>query len=323
MRVLITGITGFAGGHLTEALLSRGEADIVGIARRGQWPQEWQHLRDQVSLVPCNLCDRPALEALIRRIQPEQVYHLAGYAHVGESFKEPDAAWESNLTATRHLYEAIEAGGGKARIVSVGSGLVYGDTDAFDEGPDEGAFLRPRSPYASSKAAADLIGHQFTRAGQLDIVRVRPFNHIGPRQSPEYAVAHFAKQIAAIELRQQSPLLETGNLAPRRDLTDVRDMVRAYILLMERGRSGEVYNAGTGKAHSMQEVANHLLAMARVKIEVRQTADLLRSTETNVVCANAAKLRKETGWAPRFILQQTLDDILGYFRDELARQMKP
>src|SRR5262249_53370432 len=158
-----------------------------------------------------------------------------------------------------------EAWGRKVRLVSIGSGLVYGGTDSFDQGPDERAFLRPLSPYAASKAAADLLGYQFGRAGLLDIVRVRPFNHIGPRQSPEYAVAHFAKQIAAIERGRQAPLLETGNLAPRRDLTDVRDMVRAYRLLMEHGRSGEVYNAGTGEAHAMQEIVDHLLTLARVK----------------------------------------------------------
>jgi GDP-4-dehydro-6-deoxy-D-mannose reductase len=256
---------------------------------------------------------------VVGNVRPDQVYHLAGYAHVGESFKEPDAAWASNLTATRYLYETLQAWGETTRVVSVGSGLVYGDTDAFDPGPDEHAVLRPLSPYAASKAAADLVGYQFARTGRLDIIRVRPFNHIGPCQSPEYAVAHFAKQIAAIEIGRQPPLLETGNLAPRRDLTDVRDMVRAYVLLMERGRTGDVYNAGTGDAHSMQEVVDHLLGMAQFKIEIRQTADLVRATETDIVCANASKLRKETGWAPQYTFQQTLLDILAYFRNVLAR----
>jgi GDP-4-dehydro-6-deoxy-D-mannose reductase len=314
MRILITGVTGFAGGHLAEALLQHGGVEIAGVARSGRWPKEWQHLTPKVELRRSDLANRVELETLLREVRPEQVYHLAGYAHVGESFKEPDAAWSGNLTATRHLYEAIESWGGKVRVVSVGSGLVYGDIDPFEQGPDESAPLRPLSPYAASKAAADLVGYQFARAGGMDIVRVRPFNHIGPRQSPEYAVAHFAKQIADIEVGRQPPLLETGNLAPRRDLTDVRDMVRAYILLMERGRPGEIYNAGSGSALSMQEVMDYLLASARVAIDVRQAADLVRTTETNVVCANAAKLRRETGWSPKYSIQQTLADILAYFR---------
>lgn len=314
MRVLITGITGFAGGHLAELLLREGH-DVVGAARRSQWPEEWKHLANDVSLHPCDLCARTEVTALVRSTRPDQIYHLAGYAHVGDSFKEPDAAWSGNVTATRYLFEAVEAGARAARVVAVGSGLVYGDTDAFEPGPDETAPFRPLSPYAASKAAADLVGYQFARAAGLDIIRVRPFNHIGPRQAPVYAVAHFAQQIAATELGHRPPLLETGNLTPRRDLTDVRDMVRAYKLIMERGISGSAYNAGTGEAHSMQEVVDHLLSIARVKIEVRQAADLVRSTETNVVCANAAKLRQQTGWSPRYSFHQTLADILAYFRD--------
>jgi GDP-4-dehydro-6-deoxy-D-mannose reductase len=320
-RILITGITGFAGGHLAEALLGQGRADVTGIARQGRWPPEWQHLAGKVRLLPCDLCDRSGLASLIHEVRPQQVYHLAGYAHVGESFKEPDAAWLGNLTATRCLYEVIEAWGGRARVVAVGSGLIYGDSDASNPSPDELALLCPLSPYASSKAAADLLGYQFARAGGVDIVRVRPFNHIGSRQSPEYAVAHFAQQIAAIELGQQPPLLETGNLTPRRDLTDVRDMVSAYQLLMNHGRSGEVYNAGTGEVHSMQEVVDHLQSLSRVRIEVRQAAELVRTTESSFVCANAAKLRRETGWAPRFTFHQTLSDILAYFRDALRHPM--
>jgi GDP-4-dehydro-6-deoxy-D-mannose reductase len=319
MPVLITGVTGFAGGHLAEFLLSQGHVEIVGTSRQGEWPEEWRHLSAKIELYPCDLCSRVALDALIRKLRPNAIYHLAGYAHVGESFKEPDAAWSGNLTATRRLYETVESWGEKVRIVAVGSGQVYGDTDSFDPGPDEQAPFRPLSPYAGSKAAADLAGYQFSRAAGLNIVRVRPFNHIGPRQSAEYAVAHFAQQIAAIELGRQPALLETGNLAPLRDLTDVRDMVRAYALLMEHGRAGEVYNAGSGEAHSMQDVVDHLLSLARVKIEVRQASDLVRTTETNVVCANASKLRRETGWSPQYTFGQTLADILTYFRDVVSR----
>jgi len=149
-------------------------------------------------------------------------------------------------------------------------------------------------------------------------VRVRPFNHIGPRQGPRYAVAHFAQQLAAIQCGRQAPLLETGNLDPQRDLTDVRDMVRAYILLMERGRSGEVYNAGTGQTHSMQDVLERLLALAHVTIEVRLRPGLVRATDTKVIRADASKLQSEIGWRPQLTLDQTLADILAYWRQALS-----
>src|SRR5438552_3597911 len=149
--------------------------------------------------------------------------------------------------------------GGKPRILYVGSGQVYGEPQHPDQAFEEGSPLCPSSPYAASKAAADLASFQYARAPGLDIIRVRPFNHIGPRQSPEFAVSHFAKQIADIERKRRPPLLETGNLSSLRDLTDVRDMVRAYVLLMEKGRTGEAYNAAAGEVHSMQSVLDRLL----------------------------------------------------------------
>ncbi len=238
MRVLITGVTGFAGGYLAEALLERGTPDLVGASRRGEWPAEWAHLRGRLDLRALDLTDAAAVTRLLRKIQPNQIYHLAGYAQVGRSFREPRAAWESNLSATLNLYEAAVAWGGRPRILYVSSGLIYGDPEDADQLLDERSPLRPASPYAVSKAAADLAGYQQARAGALEIVRVRPFNHIGPRQSPEYAVASFSQQIAAIAQGKRPPVMETGDLTSRRDLTDARDMVQAYLLLMERGRPG-------------------------------------------------------------------------------------
>jgi GDP-4-dehydro-6-deoxy-D-mannose reductase len=250
----------------------------------------------------------------MQAIRPDQVYHLAGYAQPGKSFQDADAAWESNLTATRRLYDALVHGGSQPRILYVGSGLVYGDPETPDQAHDERSPLRPASPYASSKAAGDLVSFEYTRTSGLDIVRARPFNHIGPRQSPEFAVAHFAQQLAAIELGRQPAQLETGNLEPLRDLTDVRDIIQAYLLLMERGRTGEAYNVASGQAHSMQSVVDRLLAMIRVPVEVRQLNALVRSTETAVIRGDTTKLRRETGWAPRYTLDQSLRDTLDYWR---------
>jgi GDP-4-dehydro-6-deoxy-D-mannose reductase len=314
MRNLVTGITGFAGSHLAEALLERGEGELFGLSRSGAAPAGPGRLAAAVRVYACDLSDPAALGEVLRDLQPQCIYHLAGYANAGQSFREPQAAWRGNLWATLALYEAVVAWGGRPRILFVGSGLIYGDTETPDQACDESCLLRPTSPYAASKAAADLASYQFWRAPGLEIIRARPFNHIGPRQSPQFAVAHFAQQIAAIERGERPPVLETGNLSPRRDITDVRDVVRAYRLLMQRGRPGEAYNVGSGQTVAMQEIVDRLIALSGVRVEVRPRADLVRARDTAAVRADAAKLRRETGWAPTWTLDQTLHDTLQYWR---------
>jgi GDP-4-dehydro-6-deoxy-D-mannose reductase len=312
-RVLVTGATGFAGGHLVEALVGT-SAVVVGLSRATAWPAELRHLEGRAELRSCDLCDGRTVEAILREVQPERIVHAAGYAQVGRSFHEPEAAWSGNLRATLTLYDAVLGWKGRPRILFIGSGLVYGDPDPPDQPQNERCLLRPTTPYATSKAAADLASYQYAHHPGLDIVIARPFNHIGPRQSSQFAIAHFAKQLAAIGHRKAPPLLETGNLSPQRDLTDVRDMVAAYLLLLERGRTGEAYNIGTGQTRSIQEVLDRLVALAGLKVEVRPRADLVRSTDQAVVRADAGKLRQETGWTPRYSLDQTLADTLAYWR---------
>ncbi len=314
MQILVTGITGFAGGHLAEALLARGDVEIAGLSRRAGWPPELAHLAGRVQLLACDLCDRDAIEAVVREVRPQQIYHLAGYAQVGRSFQEADAAWDGNLKATRGLYDAVIRWGGKTRILFVGSGLVYGNPEAEDAVQHEETPLRPNNPYAASKAAADLASYQYACHPGLDLVRARPFNHIGPRQSPQFAIAHFAKQLAAVQGGKAQPVLETGDLSPRRDLTDVRDVISAYLALMEKGKKGEAYNIATGQTVSMREVLDRLIALAGVSVEVRQRGDLLRATELTVARVDSSKLRRETGWGPRFTLDQTLAETLAYWR---------
>ncbi|HLW64032.1 MAG TPA: GDP-mannose 4,6-dehydratase, partial [Gemmataceae bacterium] len=244
-------------------------------------------------------------------------FHLAGYAHAGRSFAEPDAAWQGNLQATRNLYDAVARWGGRPRILYVSSGLVYGEANSPDAACTEAQPLRPASPYAASKAAADLASYQYSRFPGLDIVRVRPFNHIGPRQQPIYAIPRFASQIAAIEHGGQAPVVETGDLNSFRDLSDVRDIVQAYILLLEKGKTGEVYNAGSGAAYRMQDVLDKLLAIAKVKVEVRRKAQDNRPAEIGATRADCTRLQRETGWRPRFTLEQTLMDTLEYWRQNV------
>jgi GDP-4-dehydro-6-deoxy-D-mannose reductase len=311
MRILVTGITGFAGSFLAEALLPGRDVQLWGVHRPGKPPGSLP--AGALTWAACDLADRAATTDLVRQARPDQIYHLAGYASTGRSYREPDAAWEGNLMATRNLLAAVTAWGGQPRILHISSGLVYGEPKDADQLVSEESLLRPASPYAASKAAADLAAYQASRAG-LPIIRVRPFNHIGPRQSPDFAVSHFAQQLAAIEAGRQAPLLETGDLRPRRDLTDVRDMVRAYQLLMDRGAPGEVYNAGSGQAWSMHEVLERLLSLGRVRPQVRQRTQPERAREAAALCADCRKLRDTTGWQPQHSLDQTLADTLEYWR---------
>ncbi len=316
MRILITGVTGFAGGHLAEYLYHNSHGELHGLCRQPTWPESLAHLQDKVRLHPCDLTDARGIAGHIQKIVPAQIYHLAGYAHAGQSFRDADAAWNGNLLATRRLYDAVEATGTKCRIVFVGSGLVYGHPEPINHAHDENCPLLPTNPYATSKSAADLMSYQYTRFPGLDIVRARPFNHIGPRQSPQFAVAHFAKQIAAIERAEQAPVLETGNLSAMRDFTDVRDVVRAYVALMDRGQSGEAYNIASGVAHSMQTVVDRLLGLARCPITVSPQPRLMRAAEMATVRGDSTRLRQQTGWQPAHSFDQTLIDTLNAWRQQ-------
>jgi len=313
MRVLITGITGFVGGHLVERLEVAGGHTLFGLSRDSKWPAALSHLQGEAELHAADLLDSPQLDDILKKTRPGWIIHLAGYANAGASFQEPDACWRDNFDATRSLYDAVARSGLATRILFASTGLIYGEPDGPDQPCSERTTLKPASPYAASKAAADLLSYQYARSAELDIVRVRLFNQIGPRQSPDYAVGNFARQIAAIEAGRQPPRIETGDLSSRRDLTDVRDTVAAFPLLLEKGTKGEAYNAGRGDTYTMQSVLDRLLALTKVKVDVVQKSQ--RKADTAVTRADACKLRAATGWSPRIPLEQSLADILRYWRD--------
>lgn len=323
MRIMITGITGFVGGHLTEALTAEGGHEIVGLSRQARWAGPWAHLAGSVTLFAAELLDIPAVERIVRDARPDWVFHLAGYANTGKSFREPDACWSDNLAGTRAFYDAVVRSGVRPRVLFVSTGLVYGDAVQPNQFFDETAELRPASPYAASKAAADVLSYQYTRSPGLDIMRVRLFNQIGPRQPADYAVANFARQIAAIEAGKLPPVIETGDLSGFRDFTDVRDMVAAFRLLVERGQTGEAYNAGSGRAWRVGDVLDALVAKAAVRCEVRQRVEPGRQADTAVTRADSGKLRRVAGWSPRLEMDRTLTDILDYWRAEAKKNLTP
>lgn len=322
MRILITGVTGFVGGHLVQALADNGADELHGFSRSTTWPVACD-TSVKVTLHAVDLTGpTSAIAEALAAIRPQQIYHLAGYAKTGESFREPEAAWQGNLTATRHLYDAVVQCQLRPRILFVGSGLIYGDPERTDTTCDENTPLKPANPYAASKAAADLVSYQYTRSPGLDIVRARPFNHIGARQSADYAIANFARQIAAIEAGEQIPVIETGDLSAGRDLADVRDVVQAYRLLMQRGRTGEAYNVATGRTHRIAEVLQRMVALAKVPMEIRQKVDPQRKGDTAVTRASIDKIHRELGWQPTYSLEDTLATILDDWRQRTTQRLR-
>jgi len=315
LRSLITGVRGFAGGHLADGLALTPQAEVWGCDRSDE---RLPFHPPQLQLTAIDLRDPAAVYALIETIRPEAIYHLAGQAFVGASWDDPWSTLELNLRAQLNILEATRRFCPHARVLVIGSNEEYGLL-APDTGPvDEATPLRPCNPYGVSKVAQDMLGLQYHLSHQLQVVRVRPFNHIGPRQNPQFVVPAFASQIAAIEAGRQPPIIRVGNLAARRDFTDVRDMMRAYMLALELGEAGEVYNIGTGQSRSIQAVLQALLALAAVPITIEIDPARLRPADVPDMVCDAAKFRARTGWAPRVDFEQTLLDVLNYERARIA-----
>jgi GDP-4-dehydro-6-deoxy-D-mannose reductase len=300
MKALITGAGGFVGQHLRHHLESRGD-EVVGSDRAHGGP---------------DLLDADSWTRLLADVRPEVLYHLAGDADVGGSWRHPRETFESNAVGTLNLLLAARDAGVR-RVLNVGSADVYGRV-----GPDrlpirEDHPLEPVSPYAASKIAADFLGLQATLGWGVEVVRVRAFNHIGPGQSDRFVAPGIATRIARNEL-DGGDQVPVGDLTPRRDLTDVRDVVRAYRLLVELGEPGEVYNVSSGEAVAISDLADQLLAMANRPMRLTVDPDLLRPVEIPVLIGDSSKLRQATGWQPEIPVPTTLKDLMDDCRTRVA-----
>lgn len=313
MKALITGIDGFVGGHLVDYLAAQPDTTLIGTT----WlaTEQYPHLASLgVALHQIDLTDEEAARRLLETTRPDHVYHLAGQSFVPESFEHPWETLRNNIQAQLNILHTVARTGLDTRILVVGSAEVYGRVAPDDTPTNEQQPLRPTSPYSVSKVAQDMLGLQYFLSHHVAAIRVRPFNQIGPGQSPRFAAPAFASQIAAIEKGAQEPIIQVGNLAARRDFTDVRDMVRAYHLLMQHGEPGEVYNAGSGEAHNIQEVLDTLLRLTRVPIKVKADPARFRPVEIPIMLCDNSKLRAATGWQTSYSLEQTLADILAEWR---------
>ena len=319
MRVLVTGVSGFVGGHLAEHLAGEGDL-VVGLSASGRWPGELAHLAGRVRIEACDLADAEAgLADLVARKQPEVIYHLAAQANPQASLADPHGTWALNLGGALNLLEAVKTSGRKPRVVLVGSGVCYGNPPPERMPVAEDCPLRPNNPYSASKAAADLLGIQHYLAHGTDVVMVRPFNHAGPRQSATYVLSALARQVAEVEAGIKSRV-EVGNLDVVRDFTDVRDVVRGYRLLAERGAAGEVYNLGSGRGTRLADALELLTVQARAPIEVYVDPARVRPVDQPLLVADPSKLCAATAWEPQYSIAQTMADMLQYWRDVIARE---
>jgi GDP-4-dehydro-6-deoxy-D-mannose reductase len=292
VTVLVTGAGGFAGSHLVELLARRGP--VVGWAR-----------------ADVDLLDREAVHRAVAALRPTHVYHCAGSPHVAGSWDDTATPLRSNVLGTHHLFEALAAARCRARVLVVGSATVYAPSrDPLTEADPTG----PSSPYAVSKLAQEQLALRAIAEDDCEVIVARAFNHIGARQRPGFAAPSFARQIARIEKGEAEPVIRVGNLDAQRDLTDVRDTVAAYAALMEYGRSGECYNVASGVARPIRAVLDALVARARVPVSVEPDPARMRPNDTPVLLGDASKLRQATRWVPAIPFEQTLDDLLDYWR---------
>lgn len=312
-RAFITGISGFVGSHLAEHLVESG-MEVSGTCRYRSGLEEIKHFK-KVRLWDVDFadCERGAITALVSRVKPDFIFHLAAQSSPKKSFIIPEETFTTNVISQIKLLEAVKEARIKPRVLVVGSADEYGKVKEEDNPVDEETPLQPRSPYAVSKVAQDLFRIYYTEGRDMDIVTVRPFNHIGARQRLGFVVPDFAEQVAKIEKRKAKPVIKVGDLSPIRDFTDVTDMVRAYRLAVLKGKKGEVYNIGSGKGVSIQEVLNKFLSFAKKEIRVEVDPTLIRPADIPKLVCNSDKFRKVTGWEPYVKLSQSLRHIFDYW----------
>lgn len=319
-RILVTGATGFVGSHLLDYLLSMDGIEVYGIKRWRSRTENIEHLSGGVAVIECDLRDQGCVTRVVESIKPDKIFHLAAQSYVPASWSAPQESLTTNILCNLHVLEAVRHLGIRPRIQVAGSSEEYGLVHPDELPIKETNPLRPLSPYGVSKVAQDLLGYQYYMSYGMDIVRTRGFNHTGPRRGDVFVTSNLAKQIVEIEAKKKEPVVYVGNLDAKRDFSDVRDMVKAYWLALEKGKPGEVYNICSGVAYSIREVLDMLLSMAKVEIELRVDSERLRPSDVPVLLGDNTKFVEATGWKPAIPFEETLRDILDYWRQKIRSE---
>jgi GDP-mannose 4,6-dehydratase len=320
MKILITGITGFVGSHLAEYILSLNEGhEIYGLCRWRSPKDNLAKIYNKIKTVEADLCDLGALIRHLKTIKPDVIFHLAAQSYVLTSFNSPAQTIWVNVIGTTNLLEAVRITEIDPVIHICSSSEVYGQVNEEDIPIKETCPLRPASPYAVSKVGEDMVAYQYWLSYGIRTIRTRMFTHTGPRRGDVFALSSFAKQIAAAELDLKEPVIYVGNLKSVRTICDVRDAVRAYWILVNKCKSGEVYNIGGNITLTIGEALEKLLSFSKKKCEVKVDPKLIRPSDVTLQIPSTEKFRNETGWEPQIPLEKTLEDLLDYWREELSR----
>jgi GDP-4-dehydro-6-deoxy-D-mannose reductase len=299
------------GGHLAETILAQPGWEVWGslIAETDR-----PFVVPGVQAITADLREPEQARVLVETARPEAVYHLAAQAYVPQAWADPWGTYHTNIRGQLNLLEALDQAKLHARVIVVSSNEVYGLAQPEDLPLHENSPLRPNNPYSVSKLAQDFMGLQYFLDRKMPVIRVRPFNHIGPRQNERFVAPSFAKQIVEIERGRREPVLRLGNMSAQRDFSDVRDITRAYVLAMEKGEPGEVYNIGSGKPRSVREMLDIMLAQSTVKIAEEVDPAKLRPSDTPITYCDPTKFKRQTGWEPQISFEQTCVDILNDWR---------
>lgn len=318
MKILITGISGFTGSHLAEYLLDEGKHEVYGMIR---WRSDRQNIigiQDKIQLFECDIKDAFVVNTVIAKIKPDQIFHLAAQSYVPFSWQAPQETLTTNIIGELNVFEAVRAAKLDSRIQIAGSSEEYGMVYPDEIPIKETNALRPLSPYGVSKVTQDFLGFQYFKSYGLKIVRTRAFNHTGPRRGEVFATSNFAKQIIEIEKGNREPVLQVGNLDAVRDFLDVRDVARAYAFSLSKGEPGEVYNISSGVGVKIKDMLDKLIELSNVDLKVESDQSRMRPSDVELLIGSAEKFKKATGWKPIIPFDQTLGDLLEYWRQKLA-----
>lgn len=316
MKILITGVTGFAGSHLADYALARGDVEVFGTARWRSPSQNIEHVADKITVIDADLRDASSIESLVADIKPDWIFHLAAQSYVVSSWKLPTETITTNIVGTVNIFEAVRRAKYSPRILVACSSEEYGYVEPDEVPITEDNPLRPLSPYGVSKVGQDLLSYQYFKSYGLEAIRTRAFNHTGPRRGRVFVCSNFAIQIVEAQ-KGLRPRVSVGNLDAVRDFTDVRDTVRAYWLALETGAAGDVYNICSGTGYSIGDVLEKLITISGADVAVEADDTRLRPSDVPLLIGDNSKFTKQTGWRPEVPFDQTLSDILDYWRERI------
>jgi GDP-4-dehydro-6-deoxy-D-mannose reductase len=311
MKVLITGIGGFAGSHLADLIIRTTQYEVCGVLRDGEKRDNIAIHGDRIRLYECDIVDFQSIFKIVKETKPDIIFHLAGQAFVPSSFEHTAETFKVNVIGPINILEAVKAADISPRIVVITSGEVYGETDGLPNVHTEQSIPRPVNPYAASKTSIDYIAQTYKTYEEMNIVIARPFNHTGPRQRPSFVCSSLARQISVIQKERTAPILNVGNIKPRRDFTDVRDVARAYWHLGTiSNKDNFIFNVCSGSVYSIEEIIGLYEKITGLKFELHTEQKRLRGYDIQLLAGDNGLLQKTTGWRPEIHMKQTLGDLL-------------